>query len=223
MPDDIRYEVLKGLMKVQKDKAYSNIVFAKIANYNLYDARDISFASKLFYGVCETQITLEYIIKQYSSTPMDKMNLEIKTILQMGLYQLLFMDKTPSHAVVNTCVNLTKQCKLKYLSGFVNAVLRNFIRNNCKYNLPKETNSLEYLMVRYSCPKEIIKVWIESYGKDIALKLLETNCEKTITIRVNTLKTNVDELLVQLKSYNLEAYKSSIINKLYLFLIYINT
>lgn len=212
MPDDIRYDVLQGLIKLQKDKAYSNLVFAKIADYNLYDARDISFASKLFYGVCEKQITLEYIINQYSTTPINKINLKVKIILQMGLYQLLFMDKTPSHAVVNTCVNLTKQCKLKYLSGFVNAVLRNFIRNNCKYNLPKETNSLEYLMVRYSCPKEIIKVWIESYGKDIALKLLETNCEKTITIRVNTLKTNVDELLAQLKSCNFKAYKSNIIN-----------
>lgn len=212
MPNDIRYEVLKGLIKVQKDKAYSNIVFAKIANYNLYDARDISFASKLFYGVCEKQITLEYIINQYSTTPINKINLKVKIILQMGLYQLLFMDKVPNHAVVNTCVNLTKQCKLKYLSGFVNAMLRNFIRNNCKYNLPKETNSLEYLMVKYSCPKEIIKVWIESYGKDIALKLLETNCEKTISIRVNTLKTGKEKLIEELKANNIEVQESKVLN-----------
>lgn len=208
MPKDIRYDVLKGLIKLQKDKSYSNLVFEKIANYNLYDARDISFASKLFYGVCEKQITLDYIIKQYSTTKLDKINLNIKIILQMGLYQLVFMDKIPEHAVVNTCVNLAKQCKLKFLSGFVNAVLRNFIRNNCKFSLPEKTDFLEYMGVKYSYPKEIIEVFITSFGQDIALKLLETNCEKAVSIRVNTLKTSEEKLLKELKANKIEAIKS---------------
>lgn len=212
MPKDIRYDVLKGLIKLQKDKAYSNLVFEKIANYNLYDARDISFASKLFYGVCERQITLDYIIKQYSTTPINKINLKIKIILQMGVYQLVFMDKIPNHAVVSTCVNLAKQYNLKYLSGFVNALLRNFIRNNCKYNLPKKTNFLEYMGVKYSYPKEIIKVLIDSFGQDITLKILETCCEKAVLVRVNTLKTNADELLEELKLSNIKAIKSKTID-----------
>lgn len=212
MQKNVRYDVFKGLIKVQKDKAYSNIVFEKIANYDSYDARDIAFASKLFYGVCEKQLTLEYIIKQYSSTPIDKINLNIKTILQMGFYQLLFMDRIPHHAVVNTCVNLTKQCELQFLSGFVNAILRNFIKNGLKYNLPKDTNSLEYLMVKYSCPKEIIKVWIESYGESIALRLLKTYCKKFVSVRVNTLKTYKEKLIDKLKSNDINALEAKTMN-----------
>ena len=85
---------------------------------------DSAFVSALVYGVLERQITLDYIIKQYSKIPLRKIETKTKLILRMGVYQLLFMDKVPDSAAVNESVNLAKKHRLQKSSGFINGILR---------------------------------------------------------------------------------------------------
>ncbi len=210
---DIRYEVLKALIKVKKDNAYSNLLFNNIANHEKFDARDISFASRLFYGVLEKKLTLEYIIAKYSKYPLKKLSVEILMILKMAMYQLLYMDKIPQHAVVNTSVALAKKCKKMSATGFINAILRAFLRDGCNYQLPpKEKDYEKYLEVKYSYPKEIIRLWFSSYGEKITFNLLENSKkDKQITIRVNTLKTSSEKLLDVLQKDGIKASISNIL------------
>ena len=71
-----------------------------------------SFIKYLAGGVIERQITLDYVIDQFSKTPIKKMAKPILYILRMGVYQILFMDTVPDSAAVNESVKLTQQLHL---------------------------------------------------------------------------------------------------------------
>ena len=105
----------------------------------------------------------------------------------------MFKDKIPQSAAVNEAVKLIKNSKENRNSGFVNAVLRNILRSE---NLIPNGQSVEDLSVIYSCPKEIIESFINDYGKEDALEFLKAGLEPApLTLRVNTLKTDVDTFI----------------------------
>ena len=90
--------------------------------------KDKNFCAALYYGVLERRITLDHIITGYSRMKLSKLRPEILNILRIGIYQLKFMDNIPDSAAVNESVNIARKLKLGSLSGFVNAVLRNFFK-----------------------------------------------------------------------------------------------
>ncbi|HBM99322.1 MAG TPA: 16S rRNA (cytosine(967)-C(5))-methyltransferase RsmB, partial [Ruminococcus sp.] len=115
---------LNVLLKIEQDDAYSNIALNNAIKENKLNQLDASFVSALVYGVLEHQITLDYILRQYSKIPIRKIEIKTKIILRLGILQLLFMDKVPESAAVNESVNLAKKHKLQKSSGFINGVLR---------------------------------------------------------------------------------------------------
>ena len=94
-----------------------------------FDRRDEAFVSALVYGVLRWRGRLDGIIARISTTPLAKMDRRVLTIIRMGLFQVLYMDRVPNSAAVNTSVDLAKGLNKKWLSGFVNAVLRNALRS----------------------------------------------------------------------------------------------
>jgi 16S rRNA (cytosine967-C5)-methyltransferase len=210
---NVRFVVLKALIKVEKEGGYSNIVIDKAITGNNLDARDSSFASKLFYGVIEQRITLDYIIGKYSKINLSKISHDILQTLRMGIYQLIYMDKIPQFAVLNESVKLTIKCKKVSAKGFVNAVLREFLRNECKFELPdKDKYFLDYLEVKYSCPKWLVKLWINDYGEKTAIDILNSlGTDSKLTIRVNTLKTDVKSIIKDFKSKGIKSKESDVL------------
>ena len=167
-----RLTALKALLRVEEGKGYSNLVLDHGLAASGLDGRDAAFASALFYGVLERRITLDYQISRYSKMPLSQMAAPVREILRLGFYQLLYMDKVPQSAAVNESVKLTRAVKKDKASGFVNGILRSFIRDGCPCRLPAETAD-DYLMVKYACPQWIIDLWITAYGRERALELLE--------------------------------------------------
>lgn len=201
---------LKILLSVEQDGAYSALALNNSIKENKLNHLDSSFVSALVYGVLERKLTLDYIIKQYSKIPLRKIDIKTKLILRLGILQLLFMDKVPDSAAVNESVNLAKKNKLHKSSGFINGVLRSITRADVKYNLPDEKkDKTYYLSVKYSCPQDIVRLWIESYGEEVAVGILKSlSGRPQLTARVNTLKTNADELIEELAKENVKAQKS---------------
>lgn len=194
MSQTSRGVALSALIRMETDSAYSNIVLDTVLKQQPLSSRDTSLAANLFYGVLENKITLDYTISRLSKTPLKKIHPTIMMILRMGLYQLYFMDKIPDSAAVNECVKLCKSNKLYSASGFVNGILRAAIRNGSLF-LPKQSNKEEYLSVRYSCPVEIIRLWMTSYGENITMGILQSLAGRPpVYVRVNTLRTNTEEL-----------------------------
>ena len=187
-----RLTVFELLMKMEAN-AYSNLALDQVLSQGNLSPQDKKFASSLFYGVIERKITLDYIIDTYSSKTTNKMNKEIVQILRLGVYQLKYMSSIPESAAVNESVTLTKQIRMTSASGFVNAILRNFIRNDKAFPLPKDR--IKALSIEYSCPEWLIHKWISDYGTGrIDELLLNTISKPPVYVRVNSLKISENQL-----------------------------
>lgn len=191
--------VLRLLTKLDKNSSYSNILLDDGLAKSGLSAQDKKFAAAMFYGVLERRITLDAVIKKYSDRPADKLNVEIRNLLRMGIYQLCYMDSVPDSAAVNESVILAKNNRNPAVSGFVNGLLRSFIRDGKK--IPKGKNRIESLSVEYSCPVWLVQKWLNEYGDDVTLSMLKTSLgQAPTTVRVNNLKCTVNDLLQELNS-----------------------
>lgn len=186
-----RLVAFETLFKIFYDDAYSNLALDN-ALKGVND--DKAFISALVYGVVERRLTLDYFINKYlKSKPKPK----ILTILRMGAYQLLFMDKVPSNAAINESVELTKAIKQDYYSSLVNAVLHKIDNDRI---IPDDD-----LSVKYSVPENLINMWLKQYGKEAVEGFLPNINERPPVFAVpNTLYADADELLYELMSEGIE-------------------
>ena len=198
--------ILDGLYKI----LYKNEKSTDIINEISKNIEDISYITKNIYGVLENKLYLEYILKKLSKIKLNKLDKNVRLILLIGLYNIHFLDRK-NYAIVNELVNLTKKISFRS-KAFVNAILRSFIRdeeNLSRINIKDED---EYKSIKYSMPLWIIKYLNDSYGKAYTDKFLKSlNKEKNLSIRINKIKTNRDDLKKSLeeKSYIIEKSKIS--------------
>ncbi len=197
----------KTLYDIERNKNYSNISINKnFKNVEISD-QEKGLATELIYGIIENKIYLNYIIDKLSKIKSKKMSTYVKITLWLGIYQILFLDSIKDHAAVNESVTLIKKYDKKS-SGFVNAILRNVLRNKENImNIEKE-DIVGYLSIKYSYSKWIIDKWINDFGKEFTEDLLEANSDRpNIYIRVNTLKITRDELIEKLKKQGISCSK----------------
>ena len=129
----------------------------------------------------------------------------------MSVYQFLYMDSIANPIVVNESVKLATKRGFGQLKGFVNGVLRNISRNleNIKY--PDASDDLvEHLSIMNSVPEWIVEQWIYQYGAEEASKMIKSlgKREHSITVRCNTLKASVEEIMDMLCEEGVSAIKS---------------
>ncbi len=187
MDKTTRELVLESLVKVYKDAGYGNRITDSVLTGDI-DKMSSGFFTHLFYGCIENNVYLDYILRQNIKTSVNKLNQYIHYILVMALYQFLFMDSVPDYSIVDESVKLAKRYQRRY-SGFVNAVLRSFIRKDKRFSLPNpKKDNIKYLSVIYSHPEWLVDMWVKQYGIDFTEKLLKSNQEKAPTfVRYNSL------------------------------------
>ena len=197
------------LLRFQKSGAYSNLLLENALKNSDLNAVDKAFATALFYGVIQKKITLDYQLSTVLRQPIKRLRDEVRIALEMGVYQLLYMDKVPASAAINESVKLVKKNKCVYAAGLVNGTLRNIDRQG--FMLPAK-DAENYLSVKYSVPQYLIDLWQKDYSAQTALGILESLNEKYSTvIRVNTLLTDADTLLLKLTQEGVTAKKSDIL------------
>ena len=204
--DKVRETALKALYKIDEKEAYSNIALDETIkeNRNKLDERDVGFISEIVYGVTTWKLTIDEIIKKYSKIRLKKISPWILNILRMGIYQIVFLDKVPKSASVNESVNLAKRYGHKSSSNFVNAILRKVDKKDYE-EFFEIKDDIERISKTTSMPTWII----EELLKDNDIKKVEeicrcSNVRPKVTIRVNNLKTNKDELAKILKERKIE-------------------
>lgn len=204
---DARAAALAALLHVDEEEGFSNLVLDKTLAAFALEPRDAALASAIFYGVLERRLTLDYDIGQFSRTPVPKLDPQVREILRIGAYQILYLEKVPPSAAVNVAVELAKQNKAVKASGFINAVLRNLVRNREKLHLPKESaNPLRFLSLQYSCPEWLISLWQRAYGVSCTRALLDSLAtHPPIYIRLNNTKGGEEYLLRRLMEENVKA------------------
>ena len=123
---------VKLLTGLDENSSYSNILLDNALEKSQLDQREKKFASALFYGVIERKLTLDEIISRYSKKKTERLSEEVRNILRTALYQICYMNSVPDSASVDEAVKLAKKNKNPSVSGYVNGLLRSFIRDGKK-------------------------------------------------------------------------------------------
>ena len=213
-----------SLERCEKQKKYSKLeIDVQVQKYKLTGAEKGLYVS-LVYGTLERMITLDFIISALSSRPLEKLDRAVIIPLRLGLYQMIFMDKIPPNAAVDESVKLANKYANKTSGGFVNAILRNFLRavagediKNISAIFLHEPFKKKYsalgkyakLSVIYSYPEWLCRKFADAYSIDTAEKIMSAQNESTsTTFRVNTLKTSRDEILEKLGEFGESVHKT---------------
>lgn len=184
------------LLKAESSKQYSNIALDNALKRSELSSADKSLASAIFYGVIERRLTLDYQINSLSSRKIDDIDTKTLNALRIGLYQLIYLDRIPHHAAINESVSLCS----KKSSGFVNAILRSFLRKG-GITLPHREDTLKYLSILYSIDTPLLSKLLSIYGQEETKRFLEAiNRSIPTTLRVNTLLTDRATLLDKIPS-----------------------
>jgi len=169
-----------------------------------FGARDSAFILELVYGTLRNRSRLDWALNLLSTQPLENTDAWTRNILRMGAYQLLFLDRVPASAAVNTATELAKVHGKK--QGYVNGLLRNLDRKRSAIAFPGTEDLVKRLAVLHSHPEWLVRRWLERYGAEITETLLRTNnLPAPLVIRCNTLKSTRDQLHAALASQGAES------------------
>lgn len=191
-----REGALSILYEINEKGAFSNIAINRELRNKSYNRLDKNLITELVYGVLENQIYIDYIIEQFSTVKIKKMNSYTLNLLRLGIYQLFFLEKIPDFAAVNETVDLSKKYCRK-TTGFINGILRNVQRNKENIKPPSpDKNITEYLSIKYSHPQWLVKMFLNNFDEDFTEGLLKANnAVPDLYVRINTLKITVEDCI----------------------------
>ena len=177
------------------------------------DDRDFAFIKEITTGVVRNKTYLDYVIRQNSRVRFNRIHKIILIILEMAIYQMHFLDKVPDYSIVDESVNLAKIYGNKGSISFTNGILRSIAKKKPAQVTLK--NSIDNLSTYYSHPRFYTEYFYENYGEEFTKKLLKANNEKApFTIRVNSFKTNRDDLIKNLSQIGFEIEETTYDNAL---------
>ncbi len=158
---------------------------------NRFSRTDRSFFNNLVFGVLRWRARLDGIIERVSKTPLQKIDPAVLNLLRIGVYQLIYLDRVPASAAVNTTVEIVKRCSSPWVARYVNGVLRTISREAVDtIQAHSRKNTAETMADTKSFPVWLIKRWIQRFGYKETGKLCDTiNDIPAISIRVNSIKT----------------------------------
>lgn len=161
-----RLAVIEILRRFEKGQDTFEAAIDKVIARSRVDHRDRRFVFELANGVVRQRIRLDYIIENFLTDRHLVTNRDLMRILELGVYQLVFMDRVPHHAAVSESVELAKNdTKVARMAGIVNAVLRAVIAARGQVALPDPQKDLALrLSIEYSHPKWLVERWLATQG-----------------------------------------------------------
>ncbi|HEL1640417.1 TPA: 16S rRNA (cytosine(967)-C(5))-methyltransferase RsmB [Streptococcus suis] len=197
---------LTTLLEVFDKGAYSNIALNQALSQSDLSDKDKGLVTELVYGTLSRKITLEWYLAHVIEDR-DKLDSWVYYLLLLSLYQLLYLDKIPNHAVVNEAVQLAKRGK--GTDKFVNAILRKLLSTDLPDPASIKRKNKRY-SVQYSLPVWLVTKIIEEYGEEraqaIFASLLIRNKASVRVADINRLeeiKANLGAKLSQLSPIGL--------------------
>ena len=151
-----RQAAFGALLAVDRGAWSAEALAAKSAHL---DARDAGLASDIVFGTLRHHGELDAVIRLCSNRSVDHLDIAVRIALEMAIYQLMFLDRVPDHAVVNDSVELARRAGKESAVPFVNAVLRRVLRD--PVTVPESAATPPWLLAR----------WVAQYGEETAAKI----------------------------------------------------
>ncbi len=192
-----RYKAVKILNRYERSDAYIDKLLNNELRSGGLESRDKALLTELVNGIVRWKAKLDWVLIGFYHGEYQKCLNIIKNAMRVGLYQILFMDRIPIPAAIFESVEIVKQIQGEKTAAIVNGVLRNIARNIHNIRYPKiEDDETYYYAILHSHQKWMVKRWMERFGAEETEKLLERNNERPpVSVRVNKLKANVDDII----------------------------
>jgi 16S rRNA (cytosine967-C5)-methyltransferase len=182
----------------------------------LADERDRALAGEIAVGSLRWQAAADHLVTAFAGRAVEKLDLEVLTVLRLGIFQLLHLDRVPAAAVVDDAVELARKAGKRSAAGFVNALLRRVSRERTRLPLPGEPRdradregALAYLSIALSHPRWLVERWLDRVGYDAAAAWARfDNAPAPLTLRVNTLRTTRNAAAGALRAVGVETTPS---------------
>ena len=198
--NNVRQLASEILLKVDSQKAYADVLLDHAFKRTSLSERDRALLTELTYGTLRWRGKIDAHLSQQLSRSLTGTDAFVRNLLRVTLYQLFFLDKIPDYAAVNEAVELAKLQRGNKTAGFVNAVLRNLLRQN-KFSTTAKVadDSVAALAQEYSHPEWLVQRWRDEFGpRESCTLMLANNQRAPVVLRVNRLKSSRQELLAKL-------------------------
>jgi 16S rRNA (cytosine967-C5)-methyltransferase len=175
-----RQIILRILTAFDKKPGILDTVINRELWQNPVDHRDRRFVFEIVYGIMRRRLTLDHVVSQFINERKALDTGQVRRILQIGAYQILYMERVPDHASVNESVNLAHlDRRTAPYAGLINAVLRAVIKNRRHFERPSGGADLvQRLSIEFSHPKWLLRRWLDRFGLTKTKLLLSFNNEK---------------------------------------------
>ena len=176
----------------------------------LGDDRDRALVTEITTGTLRWLGALDRVIEQVAARPTDRLDEEVLTVLRLGAYQLLYLERVPAAAAVHESVTLVRRMGKASAAGLVNAVLRGIASTARTPLLPPEPGAsdtravrLAYLSVTCSHPRWLVERWLDRRGFLRTLAWVRfNNTSPALTLRANRLRTTPVALARHLREHD---------------------
>ena len=165
------------------------------------DEKDRPLLKELCFGSLRWYPQIAIILKGLIEKPLREKDLEIQGLMASGIYQLMHM-RIAEYAIINETVSAVGNLNRPWAKGLVNAVLRNFQRQQQNI-LDKEA---ENLVFQTAHPKWLLKKINDAWPSEIASQIIKANNQRApMTLRVNDLHTSREDYLSTLEDAGIVA------------------
>ena len=200
MNQSARATALRVLVSCRNNGAWADAALKAQISRDGLSGPDAALCSRIVYGVMQNRMLLDFYIGAYCTQKPDHLQPPLLEILRIGAYQIIYLDKIPDSAAVNTSVELAKLAKRGQASGLVNAVLRKLSQNKKALPPVPERDDVQRLSLQYSHPKWFVKRLVSLLGREEAERFLACDNQiAPITVQVNPLKTTLEALTEELQ------------------------
>ena len=185
----------------QGSQTLDNILDEVLSPHIFFSKKDRALLQAIVYGVLRWRAKLDWIIDYFSKTPLKRIDPKVMNILRIALFQIIYLNRIPVSAAVNTSVEMAKSMTEPYVVRFINGLLRNAAKGYGQVLFPDvNKDPASALAVNKSFPKWMLERWLDRFGLEETVLLCDAiNTIPPLTVRCNTLKTRRETLLKRLK------------------------
>lgn len=201
MTETVRSLAFDTIQDIMNDGAYSNIRINEVLSTTDLNAMDKGLFTEIVYGTVKRKYTLDYYLKPFVQT---KIKAWVRQLLWMSIYQYVYLDKVPNHAIINEAVEIAKERGGYHNGNVVNGILRTMMRSELP-SFEDIVDPKKRMAIEYSMPKWIIDHWVTHHGFEETEAILQSFMEQNdTTVRANITRASIEDIISKLQDEGYE-------------------
>lgn len=173
------------------------------------DSRGRAEVREYVQNILRRRAYLDFLIDEFSNVKIKEMKTNLKNILRLGIYDMIFMNSTPDYAAINESVEIAK-LKLGSRTGdLTNAIMRNLQRDIENLPKPSYKDRTKLVATTFSHPEWLVKRWTKRFGEREAFQLMQANNQRPVYyIRANNLRTKTENFRLRMTKNDIDFTES---------------